>query len=152
MSRVTHNILGIMFIVTAVGSIGQLLLKIGMSQAADKAPSLMGIVKIMATEPRVLCGLVLFALNTVLYLRVLQQYPLSVVYPMIAFSYVEVSALSWLLLGERISPVRILGLSVIVLGVLILSFGAPEKEKLHRLTLQNPAASATLPPDSRPGS
>jgi uncharacterized membrane protein len=112
-----------MLIVTTVGAIGQLLLKSGISQA-HRSPSLLGIVKIMLTEPRVFFGLVLFALNTILYLRVLQEYPLSVVYPMIAISYVVTTLLAWLFLGEKIPPLRVIGLMTICLGVLLLAASA----------------------------
>ncbi|MBW3623325.1 MAG: hypothetical protein KY468_07940, partial [Armatimonadetes bacterium] len=120
MHRLTHSVLGIMLIVTTVGALGQILLKVGMSRAG-KDPTLIGIVKIMLTNPLVFMGLVLFAMNTILYLRVLQQHPLSLVYPMIAFSYVVVTFLAWAFLGERIPLLRLVGLATIVAGVLILA-------------------------------
>jgi drug/metabolite transporter (DMT)-like permease len=131
-----------MLIVTTVGAVGQILLKIGMSQA-DKHPTLLGIVKIMLSEPRVFCGLILFALNTILYLRVLQNYPLSLVYPMIAFSYVVVTFLSWLMLGEQIPPLRILGLLVIICGVLLLALS-------NRTSVANQPSSSVPVSDSGP--
>jgi drug/metabolite transporter (DMT)-like permease len=140
MNRLTHNPLGIMLIVTTVGAVGQILLKIGMSQSVNK-PTLLEIAKIMFSEPRVFCGLILFALNTILYLRVLQEYPLSLVYPMIAFSYVVVTFLSWLLLGESIPPLRVLGLMVIIGGVLLLALS-------NRPSKTTPQNAATPPPAS----
>jgi len=155
MHRLTHNVLGIMLIVTSVGAVGQLLLKIGMEQVANKTPSLLGILRIMLTEPLVLFGLVLFALNTILYLRVLQQYPLSLVYPMIAFSYVVVTVLAWLFLGERIPPLRILGLLTISAGVLLLAASAEGSIKgaiTKALTTNALDPRSPSPPDSPSGS
>jgi drug/metabolite transporter (DMT)-like permease len=145
MHRLTHSILGIMLIVTTVGALGQILLKIGMSRA-DKAPTLIGIVKIMLTNPIVLFGLVLFALNTVLYLRVLQQHPLSLVYPMIAFSYVVVTFLAWAFMGERVPLLRLLGLLTITAGVLLMAASAKAADKKTALTA--PSADALLVPDA----
>ena len=145
--RLTHSVLGIMLIVTTVGAAGQILLKIGMSQAPIKHPTILQIVKIMLTQPLVMCGLVLFALNTILYLRVVQQHDISLVYPMIAFSYVVVTFLDWLLLGQKIPPLRFLGLAVIILGVLIMaaSSDTPIRSSL-RGTPKTPVAD--LPGDS----
>ncbi len=123
MQRLTHNPLYIMLIVTTVGAVGQLLLKSGMSQV-HKAPTLTGIVRIMLTEPRVMLGLLLYAFNTILYLRVLQEYPLSVVYPMIAISYVVVTLMAWFLLGEQIPLLRLMGLGAICFGVILLAVSA----------------------------
>lgn len=145
MHRLTHNILGIMLIVTTVGALGQILLKIGMSQAQDKTPTLIGIVKIMVTNPIVMCGLILFALNTILYLRVLQQHPLSLVYPMIAFSYVVVTFLAWGFLGERIPALRLVGLATIALGVLLMAASAKAAEKEG--VPSTPAAESALNPE-----
>jgi uncharacterized membrane protein len=150
--RLAHSPLYLMLIVTTVGAIGQLLLKTGMSGIEGK-PSLVGIVRIMLTEPRVLFGLILFALNTILYLRVLQQYPLSLVYPMIAFSYVVVSLLSWMLLGERIPLLRVLGLLTIVAGVLLMALsGARERAREATLRTTPPLPHSAPSTDSPAGS
>lgn len=131
MYRLTHSVLGLMLIVTSVGAAGQILLKIGMSQAGNQAPSLLGIVKIMLTQPLVFFGLVLFALNTILYLRVVQQHSISLVYPMLAFSYVMVTLLGRFVLGEAIPPLRVVGLLIIVAGVLLMAVSGNE-ERLKR--------------------
>ena len=141
-----------MLIVTAVGAVGQLLLKVGMGQVANKAPSLAGILKIMVTEPLVLFGLILYALNTILYLRVLQQYPLSLVYPMIAFSYVVVTVLAWLLLGEQVPMLRIIGLLTISIGVLLLAVSGEGSVRRSVVGSSLSAKAQPAPPEHPSGS
>lgn len=117
--------LGLLLLAIGLGSCGQILLKIGMStQAGKQAQGVLGIVSVMVTQPYVTAGMICYALSSVLYLKVVQQLDLSVVYPMVAVSYVIVTVLSYLLLREQVPPLRILGLSIIVLGVVVMALSA----------------------------
>ena len=45
---------------------------------------------------------------------------LSLAYPLVSLAFVLVAVLSWLVLGERLSASRIMGIGLIVIGVALL--------------------------------
>ncbi len=65
-------------------------------------------------------GLSCYGLSTGLLVLALRYGELSVLYPIIAVTYVWVSILSVFLLGETMNPFKIAGLAVIVAGVTVL--------------------------------
>lgn len=113
----------ILLIALLFGSFGQIALKAGMSNA-PKAGTPLGVLRIIFTQPYVLLGLACYASSTLFYLYVIQRADLSLVYPMVSISYVLVTFLSWALLGERVSPYRLIGLILIVVGVSVLALAS----------------------------
>lgn len=109
-----------LLLAVAIGAFAQIVLKRGLTLAST-AHSLLDIVKIMATQPLVAGGMVMYLFSSVLYLRVLQAWPVGKVYPMVAVSYVLAALLGWILLKEQIVWDQAVGLAVICLGVLILA-------------------------------
>lgn len=87
---------------TFLGSIGQLLFKLGLT------PTTILIYLIL--------GFLAYALSTVLYLYALGRMHLSWAYGMGGLSYVFASILALLILGEQISPLRWVGILVIAIG------------------------------------
>jgi multidrug transporter EmrE-like cation transporter len=65
-------------------------------------------------------GYSLYGVNTVLMAYALKGRELSRLYPIIALTYVWVTALSVILLAEHVNAYRILGIALIVTGVSIL--------------------------------
>jgi multidrug transporter EmrE-like cation transporter len=71
---------------------------------------------------RVMAGIGLFALNVLAYAFALSKIRLSVAYPvMTSLGLVIVMLLSYLLMGERITPLQLLGTSMILAGVLLVA-------------------------------
>lgn len=62
-----------------------------------------------------------YAIATVVWILLLQTAPLSRLYPYMALSFVLVSAAGWLLFHERIAPVQLAGLGLIVAGLLFIA-------------------------------
>jgi drug/metabolite transporter (DMT)-like permease len=118
--KVLQTPLIMLLVAVALGSAGQLALKIGMGRAPE-ARSALEVLRIIATQPYVTLGMSFYAASSLMYLRVIQKWDLSLVYPMVAMSYVLVTILSWALLSEKIPPARVLGLLVICIGVSILA-------------------------------
>ncbi|MGQ9523323.1 MAG: EamA family transporter [Armatimonadota bacterium] len=106
-----------------LGSVGQLALKTGMERAPE-AHSALDVARTMVTQPYVTFGMACYLASSLLYLRVIQRWDLSLVYPMVAVSYVLVTILSWALLNEKVPPVRVLGLVLICLGVSVMAITA----------------------------
>jgi drug/metabolite transporter (DMT)-like permease len=115
---------GVPLILTAVmlGAVAQLTLKRGMQMYGEVSlGSIWGQLGHILSVPQVLIGFLLYGLSSILWIAVVSSVDISMAYPMVSSAYVVVFLGSWLLLGEQISPMRAVGLAVIVAGVVIIS-------------------------------
>jgi drug/metabolite transporter (DMT)-like permease len=108
-----------------IAASGQLSLKAGMNQvgaidAASLARPLETFGRVFST-PLVWFGLACYGVGAILWLIVLSRLDLSYAYLLLAAMYVLIPLVSWLVLGERIPPLRWLGMGVVVLGVVIVA-------------------------------
>jgi len=71
-------------------------------------------------HPYVFLGFIFYAISSILWLFILQRFPLSVAYPALAMSYVLIVIFSAALLGEALTLNKVLGSVIIVLGVAVL--------------------------------
>lgn len=111
------------FIPVTAAAVGQMILKIGMNQVGAVQIN-NGIVQSfvkMFTNPYVIGGLGFFGLNAFLWLIVLSREKLSFAYPMVAFAYIVTILLSKYVLHEDVPPLRWIGLSVIIIGILLIA-------------------------------
>lgn len=75
-------------------------------------------------NPYLLLGLVLFALNVLVYATALARLNLSVAYPvMVAGSMIVVVVLSAAYLKEAVTPVQLSGIALLILGIVLVSRG-----------------------------
>jgi drug/metabolite transporter (DMT)-like permease len=104
---------------------GQLTLKVGMTAVGQVGIStLQQPVQLLArlvSTPFVAGGLGLYCLGAVAWLSVLSRVPLSIAYPNLALTYAFTPVLAWLLLGESVTSLRWVGISIICLGVIVVS-------------------------------
>jgi drug/metabolite transporter (DMT)-like permease len=108
-------ILGNVFMAT----IGQIFIKQGVNQIGPIAK--LGIAAFLVksfTAPLVLVGLLLYILSAILWVVILSKVPLSLAYPMLSMGYILILFFSWAFLHEHISPIRILGVFLIIGGVI----------------------------------
>jgi len=109
--------MSLVFVCTILGAAAQMLMKIGLGHINH--PGLMGYV----TSLPLLGGYSLYGLNTVLLVFALRDGELSILYPIIALSYVWVTILSVIFFRESLNPFKIAGVVVVVAGVAILGRG-----------------------------
>ncbi|MEK7110953.1 MAG: EamA family transporter, partial [Patescibacteria group bacterium] len=104
-------------------AIGQMILKIGMTQVGELkfSDGLINIFSRTFTNLYVLGGLAFFGVNALLWLVVLSREKLSFAYPMVAFAYIVTILLSKFVLHEDIPLLRWAGLSVIIVGILMIA-------------------------------
>jgi multidrug transporter EmrE-like cation transporter len=95
-----------------------MLLKTGANQLT--APSLFA----MVTNLTLLGGLSLYGVSTVLLVLALKEGELSLLYPVIALTYVWVTLLSLVVFHDHANPIKLAGIGIIVVGVAILGRGA----------------------------
>jgi drug/metabolite transporter (DMT)-like permease len=115
---------GIPLIILAVmlGAIGQVVMKRGMQLYGQvSATSVWSQLIPILKTPQVAIGLLCYAVSAVLWIAVVSNVDLSLAYPMVSLAYVFVFLASWLLLGEHISMLRLIGLLIIVSGVIVIS-------------------------------
>lgn len=75
------------------------------------------------TNIPLLCGYTLYGMSTVLLVVALKDGELSMLYPIIALTYVWVTALSFFLLHETVNLFKLTGITIIVIGVAVLGKG-----------------------------
>jgi multidrug transporter EmrE-like cation transporter len=113
---------------TVLGAAAQMLIKRGTAQLGQLVDPALGsaLAQLPQIALRILTNLPLFGglacygFSTMLLVLALRYGELSVLYPIIALTYVWVSILSVTLLGESINAFKIAGLVLIVLGVAVL--------------------------------
>jgi multidrug transporter EmrE-like cation transporter len=101
---------------------GQVLWKMGLTEinGFNLTQDFVASVTRAFTNFKVLGGLFLYALSTLLYFDVLVELPLSLVYPFMSLSYLVALIPAYFVLGEAISLLRVAAVGVIWLGILLL--------------------------------
>ena len=110
--------IGIVFVQTLFGAVAQILLKAGTQQ--QHGDGLADIVIAIFTNPQLFVGYTLYGVSALLMIAALKYGELSILYPVIAMTYVWVAILSVTIYGESVSLLRFSGLTSIVLGVAVL--------------------------------
>jgi multidrug transporter EmrE-like cation transporter len=101
--------------------IANLMLRSGVEKAGGLDQGISGFVN-LAKQPLFDFGIVLYALATLVWIRVLSVEPLSVAYPvLVSITFLLVTMGAALLFCESLSWHKILGLMVILAGILIVS-------------------------------
>lgn len=92
-------------------SAAQLLLKRGAAQG----PGWTGLDSL--GSPWTIAGILCYIASFLVWLRALQQLPLSVAFPATSAAHILIPLGSWLLLGETIPPIRWIGIVLVTAGV-----------------------------------
>ena len=109
------SVLSLSYILLAVvlGTAAQLFLKAG----TNATPVGLG----LALEPRILAGIFCYAVSLVVWILALAKTPVSVAYPMVSLGFALNAGLAWWLLGEAVTPMRMAGIGVIIVGVFLVA-------------------------------
>lgn len=106
--------------------VGQLLLKMGMLRVGKFSFNISTLVhqyvKILL-NPFVIAGLVGFFISMLIWLYVLSRMELSLAYPFVALNYVLILFGSYFLFKEAITPMKVIGVVVIIIGVYLVARG-----------------------------
>ena len=106
---------------TLIGAAGQVLIKLGASHLshAGLLATALGIL----TIPTLFAGYCLYAIFAALMVFALRHGELSILYPVIALTYVWVTILSVVVFHESINPMKGIGVAIIMIGVVVLGRG-----------------------------
>jgi multidrug transporter EmrE-like cation transporter len=104
----------LVFACTVLGAAAQMLMKIGLDHLTS--PGVMGYI----TSLPLLAGYCLYGMNTVMMIFALRDGELSILYPIIALTYVWVTILSVLFFHESLNFFKLAGIAVVVAGVAVM--------------------------------
>ena len=102
----------------------QLLLKAGTSAIGTFEYSSANIVPIgwkLATEPHIVGGLGCYVISVVVWIMALSRVEVSIAYPLLSVGYVVNAIAAYYLFGEAVTPMRLTGIAVIIVGVWIVA-------------------------------
>ncbi|MGB9732693.1 MAG: hypothetical protein ACP5P2_01225 [Candidatus Micrarchaeia archaeon] len=111
-------LIGITVFAAFLASLAQYLFKTNLPRF--KA-SISGILEIFKNK-RILLGVLIYFVSLPIYLFALRNGDLSFVYPTFATSFIFVLLLSKFGIGEDISPIRLFGVLLVVVGIAIIAF------------------------------
>lgn len=122
------NVKVLLLILASVGlsAIAQVTLKLGMSskRVQDTLVTVGGRLDsalTILTEPMVLIGLGLYGIGALTWLLVLAKLDVSAAYPFLGLGFVITMLLGWLLLGESIGFLRVIGAVLISIGIVLVA-------------------------------
>lgn len=113
--------IGLMVLTTVFTSIAQVFYKFGAARLEFDLISLI-------TNFPLITGMVLYILGAVIMIIAFKGGEVSVLYPIIATSYIWVSLLSIYFFNEALNLFRWIGIFVIIIGIIFISAGSKEKE------------------------
>ncbi len=99
-----------------IGSFGPIMLK----KAHTKSFKLKDILK----NYYLISGFIFYALGTILFIPALKGGELSVLYPLVATTYIWVSIWSIKLLKEKMNKQKWIGILLVIIGVIFIGLGA----------------------------
>lgn len=107
--------------------IGEILLKLGVNAVSQRVGAFSldpNVLWATFTEWRVILGFALVFGGALFWLGVIARVNLSFAYPLLALNYVIILIPSRLLLNETITPTKIIGAVIVVIGVIVITWGA----------------------------
>lgn len=107
-----------------LNAVAQLLLKAGTNAVGAfefTAANVLPIGWKLATQPFIAGGLGCYVISVGVWIMALSRVEVSIAYPMLSVGYVLNAAAAWYLFGEAVTPARMVGIGVIILGVFIVA-------------------------------
>lgn len=115
---------GLILAGVVLNALGQLLLKAGTNAIGHFEFSGANVVPVgmkLALQPYIVTGVVCYLVSLVVWLMALSRVEVSIAYPMLSIGYVINAVAAWYLFGEAVTPMRMLGIGIIVVGVYVVA-------------------------------
>ncbi len=120
-------VLALLLTASALTVIGEVLLKLGVNAVSARVGAFSLSPEVLwatFTDWRVLAGFALVFGGSLFWLGVISRVNLSFAYPLLALNYVIILIPSRYLLGEQITPTKLVGALIVVVGVIVITWGA----------------------------
>jgi multidrug transporter EmrE-like cation transporter len=101
-----------------------LLLKAGtrvLGIVGEGGVSLLATAANVALQPHIIAGLGCYVLSVAIWIAAISRVDVSIAYPMNSIGYVVNAFAAWWLFGEALTPMRLLGIAIILIGVFVLA-------------------------------
>jgi len=121
---VTGAALTLVLVGVGLNAAAQLLLKAGTNAVGHFEFTTVNAVPVglkLALEPHILGGVVCYVVSLVVWIMALSRVEVSVAYPMLSIGYAVNAIAAYYLFGEAVTPIRLIGIGVIILGVFIVA-------------------------------
>lgn len=117
--------IGLMVLCTAFTSMAQVFYKLGANKLEFNLVSLI-------TNLPLITGMLLYIIGAVIMIIAFKGGEVSVLYPIIATSYIWVSLLSIYFFNENLNMFRWVGIFIIIAGIIFISIGSKDKGTIQR--------------------
>ncbi len=117
-ARTSLRSIGMVLLCTIIGAAAQILMRLG----ADGLEG--GGFQALLTNWPLLAGYACLAANTLLLVVALREGQLSVLYPIIALTYVWVAILSPMFFDDQMNAFKLVGITLVVIGVSFIGAGS----------------------------
>lgn len=107
-----------------LNAVAQLLLKAGTNTVGAFEFSAANVLPVgwkLATQPYIVAGIGCYVVSVVVWILALSRVEVSVAYPMLSVGYVLNALAAWYWFGEAVTPARLIGIGIIILGVFIVA-------------------------------
>jgi len=107
-----------------LNAVAQLLLKAGTNAVGRFEFSAANAVPVgvkLATDPHILGGIACYVVSVVVWILALSRVEVSIAYPMLSIGYVLNALAAWYWLGEAVTPARLVGIGIIIVGVYVVA-------------------------------
>ncbi len=84
-------------------------------------------VALLLTNHFLIAGMLLYAVAAALLIMAFKHGELSVIYPIIATSYIWVGILSWIIFSETMGIFKWIGIASIIVGITVIALGSKKK-------------------------
>jgi drug/metabolite transporter (DMT)-like permease len=122
-------VLALLLTASALTVIGEVLLKLGVNAVSAQVGAFSLDPQVLwatFTDWRVVLGFALVFGGALFWLGVISRVNLSFAYPLLALNYVLILIPSRYILGEAITPSKIIGAVIVVVGVIVITWGASQ--------------------------
>jgi multidrug transporter EmrE-like cation transporter len=116
----------LILVAVSLGGVGQMLIQMGANRVGE-VPTLsvrfMPQLARLILSPEVIGGLLAYAFSSVLYIVVVSKRGIGYAYPFVALNQVIIVLISYLLFGQPQPLLRLLGITLICFGVILVAKG-----------------------------
>jgi len=115
---------GLIFVGVMLNVAAQLMIKAGTNSIGYFEFSRSNILPIgmrLVTEPHIIGAVACYVFSVVIWILALSRVQVSIAYPLLSMGYVANAVAAWWFFNESINPAKVAGISVIILGVVIIS-------------------------------
>src|SRR5512142_1958662 len=128
--RTSMSNIAILLLVLLCGYVGQTLIKVGLRRVGSfrfgSSSVMLDFFFGCATSVHVLAGIAIVTVGFLTWMALLSRLDLSQALPMLAFGYLPWLVIGRYFLGETVTPMRVVGVMLIVVGVLCTAYtGGP---------------------------